>query len=47
MSDQVLQVEGLIQKYAQFDSAEIVAWLHRRLDRLTSLNRKSIDTDAA
>ena len=44
-NEQIMQIEGLIQKYSQSKSNEIVAWLHRKLDKLVYANKKSIDTD--
>lgn len=41
----IMQIEGLIQRYSQSESFEIVAWLNRKLHRLVNANKKSIDTD--
>lgn len=44
-SDLMVQLEGLIQKYSQLQHQEIVAWLRRKLDGLSSLKQKPMDTD--
>ena len=43
--EQIMQIEGLIQRYSQSNSIEIVAWLNRKLDNIVNANKKSIDTD--
>lgn len=41
----LMQLEGLVQKYSQLESGEIVAWLKRRMDEITDPKRKNMDTD--
>ena len=46
----VMQLEGQIQKQTRLQkqgagSGEVIAWLHRKLDKITNKDKKSIDTD--
>jgi len=41
----VVQLEGLIQKYSQQQHQEIVSWLRRKLDAISNLKQKPMDTD--